>query len=137
MVLFALAIKGVISFFEWGHIRMRKAVHKMEQPELVKNSIQENADDIDKIYTSLERLEKKVDVLTKSDRDDIKAFITREHHYFCYMKGWIDDYSLDCIERRYGHYEEQGGNSFITGLMKEIRALPKQEAKEVQAKKEG
>ena len=131
VVICALSIKGIISFFEWGSLRIKKVAHKMEQPKLVKNSIQENANDIDKICASLKRLQKKVDVLTNSDRDDIKAFITRQHHYFCYVKGWIDDYSLDCIERRYMHYEEEGGNSFITGLMKEIRALPKQEIKEL------
>ena len=42
-----------------------------------------------------------------SDKDAIKAFITREHHYFCYQKKWIDDYSLDCIEKRYEHYKEE------------------------------
>jgi hypothetical protein len=39
--------------------------------------------------------------LTKSDRDAIKAYITKEHHHFCYEAGWIDDYNLDCIERRF------------------------------------
>jgi hypothetical protein len=37
----------------------------------------------------------------KSDKDSIKAFITKEHHYFCYEKGWIDDYNLDCLEKRF------------------------------------
>ena len=37
---------------------------------------------------------------------------------------WIDDYSLDCIERRYKHYIDEGGNSFIGQLMIEIRKLP-------------
>ena len=39
---------------------------------------------------------------------------------------WIDDYSLDCIERRYKHYIDEGGNSFIGQLMIEIRKLPHQ-----------
>jgi hypothetical protein len=65
-------------------------------------------------------------MLIDSDKDDIKAFITREHHYFCYQKGWVDDYSLDCVERRYAHYEQEGGNSFVEDLMKDLRKLPKQ-----------
>jgi hypothetical protein len=61
-----------------------------------------------------------------SDKDDIKAFITDKHHYFCYERKWIDDYSMDCIERRYSHYKDEGGNSFIATLMDELKALPKQ-----------
>ena len=75
--------------------------------------------------TALEDINKSIHLLISSDRDDIKAFITKEHHYFCYDKGWIDDYSLDCLEHRFQHYQEEEGNSFIEGLMKELRALPK------------
>ena len=67
----------------------------------------------------------KIDLLVESDKDDIKAYITREYHYFCEQKGWIDDYSMDCIERRYDHYVEEHGNSFIGGMMEKLRALPR------------
>jgi hypothetical protein len=39
--------------------------------------------------------------------------------------GWIDDYSMECCERRYQHYKDEGGNSFIKGFMEDLRALPK------------
>ena len=74
---------------------------------------------------AIERIEKSIDLLLASDKDDIKAWITQQHHYFCYQLGYIDDYNLDCIEKRYGHYKDEGGNSFVHGLMEEIRALPK------------
>ncbi len=74
---------------------------------------------------ALQDLSKKIDMLIESDKDDIKAYITKEHHKFCYEKKWIDDFSLDCLERRYKHYEDEGGNSFIGGFMNELRALPK------------
>ena len=73
---------------------------------------------------TLEKLSEKIDMLIDSDKDDIKSFITREHHFFCYQKKWVDDFSLDCIEKRYSHYKEEGGNSFITGFMNDLRALP-------------
>ena len=76
---------------------------------------------------ALEKMQKQIDLLIESDKDDIKAYITKEHHYFCYEKGWIDDYSLDCIEKRYGHYVEEKGNSFVKSLMIELRSLPKQD----------
>ena len=74
---------------------------------------------------TLKNLSKKIDTLVESDRDDIKAYITKEHHMHCYEKHWIDDFSLDCLEKRYKHYADEGGNSFICGFMQELRSLPK------------
>ena len=64
-------------------------------------------------------------VFIESDKDDIKSWITEKHHFYCYERKWIDDYSMDCIEKRYGHYKDEGGNSFIEELMNELRSLPK------------
>lgn len=79
------------------------------------------------MLTTINKLNKSIELLTASDKDDIKAYITREHHYFCYKIGYIDDYNLDCIEKRYSHYKDEGGNSFISTLMEELRALPKED----------
>ena len=75
---------------------------------------------------TLRILTDKINLLIDSDKDSIKSFITDRYHHFCYDKKWIDDYSLDCIEKRYKHYTDEGGNTFINDLMKELRALPKQ-----------
>jgi hypothetical protein len=32
----------------------------------------------------INELTKKIEMLIDSDKDDIKSFLTREHHYFCY-----------------------------------------------------
>lgn len=84
--------------------------HTLDRQELIKK--------IDETKTT-------ISVLLASDKDDIKSWITEKHHYFCYEKKVIDDYSLDCIERRYKHYQDEGGNSYIGTLMNEIRSLPK------------
>ena len=76
---------------------------------------------------ALKDLSDKIDMLINSDKDSIKAYITQRHHWFCYDKGWIDDFSLDCLEKRYQHYEDEGGNSFIGSFMDELRALPKKQ----------
>lgn len=126
IVALAIAVKGCISFIDWAIDRLRKAFETNDQPKKLKQKIQGHTQQIQELKGIIEKLSDKIDVLIKSDRDDIKAFITREHHSFCYDKGWIDDYSLDCIERRYDHYQQEGGNSFIATLMEELRALPKQ-----------
>ena len=126
IILLASATKGLITFFDWTKERFQKAVSQSNESFNVKKNIKEHEHQIYQLKSSIQQINKLIRLLIESDKDDIKAFITRQHHYFVYQKGWIDDYSLDCIEQRYSHYENQGGNSFIASLMKELRALPKQ-----------
>ncbi len=136
IVLLAAAIKGVVSWIDWARNRGEKIIDKRNQRATLENSVKELMTaqknmkcDIDKCQTQLKEtineIKQSIDLLTNSDKDDIKAWITEKHHYYVYHIGYIDDYSLDCIERRYNHYKDEGGNSFIHELMEEIRALPK------------
>lgn len=129
IVVLALAIKGCVSYFEWMHSKINEHVNKKSESNKIRTELRK---DIEELKNSQMELIEKIDSLTgsvsllmESDKDDIKAYITREHHYFCYTLGYIDDYNLDCIERRYKCYKQEGGNSFAEDLMKEIRALPK------------
>ena len=136
-IFLVLALKSFITFLDWAYERIKKAFNyehaKLNSKEELRQKLQKqnqtiailknNQQTTDKI---LQDLSTKIDMLIDSDKDDIKSYITREHHYFCYQVGWIDDFSLDCLERRYQHYEDEGGNSFIAGFMNELRALPKQ-----------
>lgn len=135
IVALGLAVKGVITFFDWAYARIKKAFdrqHKEEHEEqVIEDKIASHDKKIEQLSNNftetnklIERLTRKVDLLINSDKDAIKAYITREHHHFCYDQEWIDDYSLDCIEKRFAHYEAEGGNSFVLNLMEELRALP-------------
>lgn len=130
IVLLAIAFKKVSDFIDWLQSKLSKRDKKTHSEEdwkkEVKTQMNEFKVSLAEIKDAQKETAKKVDILMESDKDDIKAFITREHHYFCYQKGWIDDYSLDCLERRFTHYKQEKGNSFIEQLMNEIRALPKQ-----------
>lgn len=136
IVLLALAFKSVVSFFEWLEERLKKAFNirfgKMSEKEKINKRIEDGENFMTQLREhqkyndeALQDLSKKIDTLVESDKDDIKAYITKEHHKFCYDKGWIDDFSLDCLEKRFKHYADEGGNSFICGFMQELRALPK------------
>lgn len=136
MILLALAFKSIITFLEWAQERLQKAFNirfgkisekekinqRIEDGQIFMNQLREHQKINDE---TLQDLSKKIDMLVQSDRDDIKAYITKEHHKFCYDKGWIDDFSLDCLEKRFKHYADQGGNSFIGSFMQELRVLPK------------
>ena len=129
IVILALAIKGLIDFYDWAKVRFNAITSKEHQKITEKETVKE---DINKLFEiqivqneAIDKLTKAVDLLLKSDKDEIKAWITEKHRYFCYEVKYIDDYSLDCIERRYAHYKEEGGNSFVADLMNDLRALKK------------
>lgn len=135
IVLLALAIKGVLTFMDWAIDRLRKVFGKEFQRQTKEQQSEQRIENLEKNYEQLAKsvntMSEKIDILVQSDRDDIKSFLTEKHHYFCYQQGWIDDYSLECCERRYAHYVEEGGNSFIGGFMDELRALPKLPPKKI------
>ena len=137
-IFLALAIKSLVSFFDWAHGRIHKVFKKgyeeIDEKEELEQRLQRGREIMASLQANqkatdatLKDLSKKIDMLIDSDKDDIKSYITRQHHYFCYQVGWIDDFSLDCLEKRYQHYSEEGGNSFIENFMNELRALPKQQ----------
>ena len=132
VIAFAAAIKGVVTFWDWGKDRLRKVYDKEDKIEEIKSLIVENKKQMNEFsniqaqtINEIQHLKENITNLTASDKDDIKAWITEKHHHFCYDIKYIDDYSLDCIEKRYAHYVDEGGNSFIGKLMEEIRNLPK------------
>lgn len=146
IIILGLAVKSTVSFFDWAYERLHKVFYRERQrltdkQELerrlqhgsqIMSALKSNQQQTDKV---LEELSNKINILVESDKDDIRSYITKEHHYFCYQQGWIDDFSLDCLERRFEHYTQEGGNSFIAGFMNELRALPKSENLRVQERK--
>ena len=131
-----LAIKGLITFLDWAKEKITllyKKHYKQDIAKINQKTKEEKQNEIinqikteqAEIRNCITELTNKTNLLLESDKDDIKSFITKEHHYFCYKQKWIDDYSLDCCEKRYAHYKAEKGNSFIEGFMEELRALPK------------
>ena len=121
IIILSFAIKGVIDFYDWAKNRLNKTTDKIytnkEMQKKVLDTLESHNEQIDKMAKS-------INILIESDKDDIKAWITEKHHYFCYDLGYIDDYNLQCVEARYKHYKEEDGNTFIDGFMNDIRALP-------------
>lgn len=134
-----LTIKEGISFFDWAKLRFRKASNKLYEAKKERDEIEEKVEDLNKFYKEKEivdkgfadannrfkKIEESIEMLIESDKEDIKSFITLQHHKFVYEQGWIDDYSMECLEKRFAIYEKEHGNSFVLGLMNELRALPK------------
>lgn len=134
--LILLAIKEAYTIIEWCITKLRGAFGKQtdreKQKEDILGKINANKSEIDglkdqekEILKAVNKMTDSIQLLMESDKDDIKAWITEKHHYFCYEKHYIDDYSLDCIEKRYSHYVAEKGNSFVSDLMEDLRKLPK------------
>lgn len=129
IVLLALAFKGVVDFYDWAKKKIQGVIDTHTGEEIEQSTIKDNIDELFKMQKaqkeSIDKLTESVNLLIQSDKDDIKAWITEKHHYYCYQLKYIDDFSLDCIEKRYAHYRKEGGNSFVEDLMRDLRSLRK------------
>ena len=136
LVLAAAAIRCIIEFFDWARGRLKVIFDKehsanIKQQEIDRrfeatdDKVKELEENQTRILNTLNNLDNKVDLLIASDKDAIKSDITKDHHYYCYVQKWIDDYTYDCCLRRFKHYTAEGGNSFIEDLMDDLKELPK------------
>ena len=123
IILLGLSAKGVITFFDWVKERLYKLSNKQLKSKKTNEQIKNQEETINNLKKDVEKIQKSIDTLIESDKENIKAWITEKHHYYCYEKKYIDDYTLDCLERRFSRYEEEGGNSFVHNLMDDLRDL--------------
>ena len=121
IIMLALAVKGIIDFYDWAKKRIKEPIDNSYSKKQINKKMLETLENHNQ---QIDKMSRAIDILIASDKDDIKAWITEKHHYFCYELGYIDDYNLQCIEARYKHYKEEDGNTFIDGFMKDIRELP-------------
>lgn len=145
IALIALAVKAVVDYRKWikdqNKEKFNEAYDKKQKDEIL-NRYNETNEDMQKrmanCYSSIEGkidqladsmnkrmdgMEEQLRILTDSDMHDIKGWIVEKHHNYM-KKGWIDDFSMDIIEKRYSDYKEEGGNSYIHTLVEELRTLP-------------
>ena len=62
--------------------------------------------------------------LMMADKEDKKAYITREYNHFYVQLHKIDLYSKETIEKIYEIYLKENGDTFVAGMMTSIRSLP-------------
>lgn len=74
-------------------------------------------------HDKMNRISESQEFLMASDKEDKKAFITREYNYFCGKVQKIDLYSKETIEKIYELYLKEGGDTFVAGMMSSIRSL--------------
>ena len=82
--------------------------------------LEDNLQELTKLAASTQ---KQTDMLTRSDKLNIKAWIKEQHEKWMQLQC-IDSQSLELICDRYDIYKEEGGNSWAEKLVNEIKALP-------------
>ena len=138
--LILIAAKEVIELYRYFKGMIKGGVKKEDYYEDKINEVIEKVDTLSERYDKtliemkniqdeynnhFEEQGKSLTILLESDRDDIKGYIVEKHHQFT-QQGWIDDFSMDVLTRRFKHYKDEGGNSYAERLMKELDQLPKQ-----------
>lgn len=74
-------------------------------------------------HDKMNRISDVQEFLLISDKEDKKAFITREYNYFYISLKKIDLYSRETIEKIYELYLQENGDTFVAGMMSAIRSL--------------
>lgn len=93
------------------------------------NTLDETLDHFDKRLDSIDEnfqeTKERLSFIEERQQEDTRSYLIDAHHKFCYEVKAIDDINLQSIERNYMYYKTAGGNSFIDGLVQEIRQLPR------------
>ena len=142
MVMLALAGKSFIDFINWCKEQYKKqfdkdykAISKDEkfnelverqekQNKEIKEQMTELREQINILAQESKNIKDTVTMLKVSDMRDIKGWIVEKHHQLMKQK-WVDDFTMDTLEKRYLSYTTEGGNTYVEDLMNDIRNLPK------------
>lgn len=136
IVALILAIKVVWSSIEWVWDKIKIRLDITNKKEKWENNISKQLTELHKAISNLEqqnqaiqKQEEKVNanlsVVQERLQEDTRSFLIDAHHKFCYQIKSIDDINMQSLERKYLYYKTAGGNSFIDGLMEEVRELPR------------
>lgn len=136
IITLAVAFKFINELWEWCYNKMQthfnyKSIKNQKYDEIIEsiNSLKHEISNLSDCVNSQSERIKKIQAHEKLTlerlQENSRSYIIDKHHYFCYEIKAIDDLNMQSLERRYMYYKTAGGNSFIDGLMDEIRDLPR------------
>lgn len=136
VVLLGFSIKAMSELWEWFYNKFKEHFsfrtqrdqdHQqlIEQIKELSNGIKATQEEIQILKNNMVQFSDQMKITTERLQENTRNYIIDKHHYFCYQIKAIDDLSLQSLERRFLYYKAAGGNSFIDGLMEEIRELPR------------
>lgn len=136
VVILAVAFKFLSELLEYFYNKLKKyfnyqTLKDTQHSEIIESIASLQADiksfsqEISNQSNDIKALQEREKLTLERLQENSRSYIIDKHHYFCYEIKAIDDLNLESLERRYLYYKAAGGNSFIDGLMEEIRELPR------------
>lgn len=136
IVAIGVCIKIVSELWEFFYKKIRDHFNlksnKDRQHEDIMESVNNLADKISSLDESITNINSELQMVhiqlennTERLQENTRSYIIDKHHYFVYELKAIDDANLSSLERRYLFYKSAGGDSYIDGLMEELRSLPR------------
>lgn len=136
IVMLGVAIKGIHELWDFFKQKLKVRFKKEETFDSMEEHIDSKfntlTDKLDNINSRFDKMDKdfqetkdRLAFIEERQQENTRSFLIDSHHKFCYEVGAIDDINLQSIERRYMYYKTAGGDSFIDGLIKEVRKLPR------------
>lgn len=120
-VALVFAVKEIMSVIQYFLGENNKIFNKKKKQE-------SNEELLKAILEEIGPIQNKVNLLIESDKDDIRGWIIDKHRHYQKNKNEnIDEFTMDCLEKRFSHYQEEGGNSYVEGLMQDLRNWSKEE----------
>ena len=120
IIILLLAIKEFFSLIDFFNSRAKSLFDREKKKQENDVSLQELVKKMDEISACL-------NLLTESENDDIRGWIVEKYRYCQSLDVPIDSFTMDTIEKRYQHYKDEGGNSYITHIMEELRSMAKED----------
>ena len=122
LVLFLVAVGARELIQLYRYFRMR-IYGRFETQDNEKETMDNMEKSMQSVLMELKDIDKKLTLLQVSNRDSIKSWILMSYQKYKENNAQLDSMQMDLLERRYQHYKEQGGNSYIDEIMEELRSI--------------
>lgn len=120
-ILLLIAVKEGLSLFRFFQGEGTNYFNSRKKKE-------ESAITLEEVVKKLDEIDKKVVMLMESDKDDIKSWLVEKYQYYLeHPNKPIDAHQMEAIEKRYAHYQDEGGNGYIKdSIMPALRQIHKE-----------
>lgn len=136
IVMLAVCVKIISDLWDFFYGKIKSYFKTQDEEREKDESVAKSIDSIGKEVSELKSLiqeqqqmmrdlQEQNDITIERLQENERSYIIDKHHHFCYEIGAIDDMNLASLERRYVYYKAHKGNTFVDGLMAELRALPR------------
>ena len=120
LFMFGTALKQGYELVQYFRNKTFNHVDKIREQE---ETLEQVINNMQQQQKQLQSITDKIDELLASDKDSIKSWIVMLYKQYKKDPFGLDSMQMDLLERRFSHYKQEGGNSYIDNLMQELREI--------------